>query len=641
MCGICGFIATDHSIGMDDLRRMNNAIKHRGPDDEGYALLEDKKIQSYSGADSIAEIKHIYPPLPTGKTALAALGFRRLSILDVSHLGHQPMLNDANNIAITFNGEIYNFKSLRDELKKEGYVFKSESDTEVILHGYRHWGIEIVYKLNGMFAIAILDVSRKKLWLIRDRMGIKPLFYYLIDNKLIWASEIKAILSLDIVSKEVNYEGLAANYLLQTTPSPQTCFKNIVSLPPAHCLEIDMQTLKHNLIAYWSLPEAVNQHQDTASQAEEKVHTLLKRAVEKQLVADVPIVSLMSGGIDSTTITALAAMFNPDIHSYTLGFDSSGKDADEIPQAKSMADKLGIHQHIHIIRPEDITQNLLEELEHFEEPYCGLEIVMNASEHIHQLGYKVALSGNGADEVFGGYSYVLKLKQWQQRKKLKPLQPFIPGIHAFTRKVKSYLDLDTVFQFFINQAQGMREADLQQLGLPKFSEYEPFLVRKLQVKEQHYEHPYETLFAYDMKYSVSSHHVYRDDMSAMRHSLEMRYPFLDHELIESVARLPVRYRYNEKTNKPLLRSIAQHYLTPGNLSMPKKGFSLPGKQWMNGNQDILSFAEQHLERLKKRSIFNRKAIDTYWSQRQDPSTFFKIWQLVTTEVWLNKYIDKI
>lgn len=636
MCGICGFISVNESADAGNLLKMNNAIRHRGPDDEGYAIWDEGKWLLYAGEDSQPKIKQDFPFLHADKNVRLGLGFRRLSIIDVSHLGHQPMVDDTKQVALTFNGEIYNYKELREELKKEGYVFKSQTDTEVILAGYLHWGMDIVNLLNGMFAFALADHSRKKLWLVRDRMGIKPLFYHTENGKLSWASEIKAVLQLPWVKREVDFKGLTSNYLLQTTVPPFSCFKNIRSVRPAHFLEADLHTLQCEEKRYWQLPEA---KESAAEESGEQLHYLLKKAVARQLIADVPAVSLMSGGIDSTTITALAKQFNPSIESYTMGFHAAGKNEDELPQAKAMAEKLGIRQNIHIIRPEDITQDLLATLQHYEEPYSSLETVVEAARFIHTRNYKVALNGNGADELLGGYGYVLQLKKWQQRKKAQALAPFIPPVHSLLVRIKNYLGLNSVFRFFVNSTQGMRLHQLQELHIPGYENHIRELLADLPVDEKHYSNDYEALFQYDMHYSVAAHHVYRDDMSAMRHSLEMRYPYLDHELIDYVARLPVSTRYKGNETKPLLRKLAHQYVLPDNLSMPKKGFSMPGDTWMKKNPAISSFAQQHIEALIKRGIFNNSTIKKWWQQREQPFTFHKIWQLVTTEVWLSTYVD--
>ena len=636
MCGICGFISKEEKVNAGHLLEMTDAIRHRGPDDEGYALVEGEEWRLHSGKESQPAIQEAYTQLDRHQQLHFGLGFRRLSIMDLSHRGHQPMVDAGSRVALTFNGEIYNYRELQAELKKAGFRFESGSDTEVILKGYLHWGIDVIHRLNGMFAFAIADLSKNKLWLVRDRIGIKPLFYHNAAGKFSWASEMKGILQLPWVRREIDFTGLTSNYLLQTTVTPLSCFKNISSIRPGHFLEIALQTMDYKEVCYWRLPQErmpdINPHA-----AADQVHLLLQQAVQRQLTADVPVVSLMSGGIDSTTITALAARQDPAIQSYTMGFDATGSGADELPQARAMAEKLGIRQNIHLIKPDDITDSLLATLEHYEEPYSSLETVVEASRFIHLQDFKVALNGNGADELFGGYSYVLQLKKWQQRRKMSALEPLVPAISPLTRRIKNYLGLDSVFRFFMNSNQGMRVHQAKELGLPEVSINE--LLRTLPVNEERCTHDYEALFQYDMRYSVASHHVYRDDMSAMRYSLEMRYPYLDHELIEYVARLPLHLRYNGLENKPLLRRISKQYILSDNLSMPKKGFSMPGNTWMKDNAAIISFAEGHIEALLRRDLFNKKTIKKWWQERNQPFTFPKIWQLVTTEVWLRKYID--
>jgi asparagine synthase (glutamine-hydrolysing) len=639
MCGICGFVTKDKVNQAAVLIRMNTVLRHRGPDDEGYACVsEGCEIAAYSGRDTVPELKGQVPLLAPDRNIRAGMGFRRLSIIDVSALGHQPMFSEGKNIAITFNGEIYNYKDLKAELEEKGFRFAGESDTEVVLKGYECWGRDVVHRLNGMFALAILDMKKNTVWLARDRMGIKPLFYHHSGDALAWASEIKSVLQADWLSPEINPEGLMANYYLQTTPSPQTCFRNIWSVEPGTWMEVDMQSLSISSHTYWKIPVGVEHQSMTLEDAASELDHRLQEAVRLQLNADVPVISLMSGGVDSTTITAIASQQDPAFQCYTLGFDGTGEGADELPQAIAMARKLGINQKIHLIKAEDIVADLHQSLAHFEEPYSSLEVVMSASRYLHQEGYKVVLNGNGADELFGGYPYVMQLQQWKKRRKAAILRPAIPPVGNYLKKVKNYLQLDSVFKYFANSRSAMRPYQIAALLNPEGKTAGEGMGVPNE-RGEGFRDDYEALFYYDLKYSVASHHVYRDDLSAMRFSLEMRYPFLDHTLIEWVAGLPLSLRYNRAMNKPLLRATAARYIEGVNLQMPKKGFNLPLDTWWTEHKAIKDYMEQQLHLLKKRGIMNNKTIDE-WQQHCNTSLdLSKIWQLITTEVWLQTYID--
>ncbi len=243
MCGISGYYSFHKSISSTNILEMNQAIRHRGPDDEGFWMYNTDEGISFSGNDSTQKIKEQFPVLKDGNSNIA-LGFRRLSIIDLSEKGHQPMLSENEQIIITFNGEIYNFKKLRKELESLGYSFHSSSDTEVILKAYQEWGSSSFAKLDGMFAICIVDLISQKLILARDRVGMKPLFYHLGKEGLVWASEIKALLKNEWVKPEINWNGVYTNFLFQTTLAPQTCFQHIFSLEPASFMTIDLKDHK-------------------------------------------------------------------------------------------------------------------------------------------------------------------------------------------------------------------------------------------------------------------------------------------------------------------------------------------------------------------------------------------------------------
>lgn len=636
MCGITGIIRFKDTIAPGAIQQMNNAIRHRGPDDEGYIAIDAAHtIISYTGADTVAAIKQQYASISSAAAASLFLGFRRLSIIDLSHCGHQPMVTEDGNVAITFNGEIYNYKELKHELIKAGYAFTSETDTEVILHGYRHWGIDVLQRLNGMFAFAVYDKQKHTVLIARDRLGIKPLFYHATDIGLVWASEMKAILKSGLVNASVYWQGLFANYQLQTTPSPYTCFENIQSLQPAHYMVVDMQKATTRIERYWSIPVNQIPIDITPSEAVAFLDSKLQSIVTMQLRSDVPVTSLMSGGVDSTTITTICARQHSDFHCYSLGFDGTGQGMDELPQAIAMAKMLGIHQHVHLIKPEDIIDTLDSDLRHFEEPYVNLEPAIASSAYLHREGYKVVMNGLGADEVFGGYNHYLDYKKWEQRKKLFFLQALVPGVNDYLRKVKNYFDLDTVFKYFINARMGMRPFEIKQLTDKPFLRADALLpdadIRTRNTPE--------SLYYYDLAYYIGAHHVYRDDMSAMRYSLEVRYPYLDHELIEWVANLPMHIRFDGVTTKPLLRKVAERYITKENMNMPKKGFNLPLNEWMQNADVIQQYARMQLDRLKQRGIFDNVTIEKWWQRRNEGVYFSKLWQLVTTEVWLNEYVS--
>lgn len=635
MCGICGIIRFDKKVAPVAIQRMTAAIRHRGPDDEGYISIGDEgNIKSFAGDDTVASLKNSMFSVEGASFSNVWFGFRRLSIIDLSAHGHQPMVTSDRELALIFNGEIYNYKELRQQLQSLGQVFQSNTDTEVILLGYRQWGRGVLEKLNGMFAFAIFDKVAGEVFIARDRLGIKPLFYSLSEQGIVWASEIKAVLQSGLIKSQINWQGLFANYQLQTTPSPFTCFENIHSLEPATFMVVNIYNKKVVKDCYWHIP--INQPSITIA-AEDTVAELdyrLQNIVARQLRSDVPVTSLMSGGIDSTTLTAICTQQYKGFDCYSLGFDGSGLGADELPQAIAMAKMLGIKQHVHEIKPGDVIDTLDADLRHFEEPYVNLEPAIASSAYLHREGYKVVMNGLGADEVFGGYAHYLDYRNWQDRRKLAFLKGCIPPINDFARKVRSYLSIDSSFKYFINSRMGIRPFEIRQLTDRSFRPVEMFLRDDVDARTIP-----EELSYYDLKYYIGSHHVYRDDLSSMRYSLEVRYPYLDHELIDWVATLPLSIRYDGATTKPLMRRVAERYITAENMSMPKKGFNLPLDHWMKTSTAIQDYARQHLDALERRDIFDKKTIEKWWRRRDQGVYFSKIWQLVTTEVWMDEYID--
>lgn len=610
---------------------MNNAIRHRGPDDEGFWISDGLHGKPFSGNDSTPQIKETFPVLNETNSKIA-LGFRRLSIVDLSEKGHQPMLSDDEKITITFNGEIYNFKKIRKELEALGYHFKSNSDTEVILKSYKEWGTEMFAQFDGMFAIALVDLEKQKLILGRDRVGLKPLFYFKNENALVWASEIKSILKNEYIKPEINWNGVYTNFLFQTTLAPETCFQNIFSLEPASFLLFDLNNFTSLKQFYWNFPTEKLKNV-TEEEAVAKVDKLLSESVEEQLFADVPVTSMMSGGIDSTLITAKAKPFKNDINAFTISYQFSES---EVKNAALMAKKNDIQHEVKKVSDEEILNQLKENIQHFEEPYSSLEVLMNAAEFAKNKGFKVVLSGNGADELFAGYSHSLKLNKWLSMKKFNAVRYFIFTNDDFSKKVKNYFSQDDMLDFFRQSQVGMKPFEAKSI----FSDA-VFNTIKTNLKDSKLSETkdYQGLFEYDMKYSLSSHHVFRDDLSAMKYSVEFRYPYLSNNLIDYVSSLPEKLRYNGILNKPLLRKVAEKYLPSEILKMPKRGFSFPLAHFIKTELKVKTFIIENLNSLKKRNFFNSEVIDEWWNHQKNEYDYVKIWQLVTFELWYQKYFE--
>lgn len=630
MCGISGYYSFREVVSSKNILEMNKALQHRGPDDEGF-WLHDNNGFSYSGKDSLDRIKTKFPLLQNDKTSKIAVGFRRLAIVDLSEKGHQPMLSESQKLVITFNGEIYNFKTLRKELEENNYQFDTQSDTEVLLKAYQHWDTEVFTKLDGMFALCIIDLEKNKLILGRDRLGLKPLFYHQSETHLTWASEIKAILKTDWVTPVINWQGVYTNFLFQTTLAPNTCFKDIYSLEPATYMSVNLDNFAITHTKYWHFPQSTQNI--TEKEAIQKTEQLLSQSIQEQLFADVPVASMMSGGIDSTLVTALSKPYKNDINAFTIAYQFS---EEEVEKASLMAKKIDVPHHIKEVDDLEILSQLIDNIQHFEEPYSGLEVLLNAAEFAQKEGFKVVLSGNGADELFGGYAHSLKLNKWRKLKNFNFIRNFIFTNDGFSQRVKNYFSQDNMLDFFRQSQFGMRPQQAKYL----FSK-EIFKGVNTNLKTYHLSNSkdYKGLFEYDMRYSLSSHHVFRDDISAMKYGVEFRYPYLSNALVDYVSSLPEHIRYNGIQNKPLLRKIASQYLPSEVLKMPKRGFSFPLAHFIKTNKAVNQLVVENLESLKNRAFFDAKLIDTWWQNLSEDYDYVKIWQLVTFELWYQKYFE--
>lgn len=630
MCGICGYFSFQNKISSKNILEMNDAIRHRGPDDEGFWLSDNFTGKAYSGKDSTEKIRQEFPLLRDEKSEIA-IGFRRLSILDLSENGHQPMISASQKIILTFNGEIYNFKTLRIELEECGHHFTGNSDTEVVLKSYEEWGSEMFVHFDGMFSICVIDLNLNKIVLSRDRVGLKPLFYFKNNQHFVWASEIKSLLKNEHIKPEVNWEGVYTNFLFQTTLAPHTCFKDIFSLEPGAVMTVDLNTFKTEKTFYWQIPAEIQKI--TSEEAAKKVDKLLEESIAQQLFADVPVTSMMSGGIDSTLITAKAKPLQNDISAFTVAYPFSET---EVENAKSVSLKYNVDHEVYKVDDREILTQLKENIEHFEEPYSSLEVLMNAAEFAKNKGYKVVLSGNGADELFAGYSHSLKLKKWLFLRNFNFIRNFVFTKDDFSKKVKNYFSQDDVFDFFRQSQVAMKPAEAQEIfSREVLKKINPDL-QKYHVKEKK---NYRDLFLYDMKYSLSSHHVFRDDLSAMKFGVEFRYPYLSNALIDFVATLPEEIVYNGIQNKPLLRKVAGDFLPDEVMNMPKKGFSFPLAHFIRTKKEMQDFVNEHLESLAKRNFFKKEIIQDWWKNCREDYDYIKIWQVVTFEIWYRKYFE--
>ncbi len=613
MCGICGFNWTDKDL----LKSMTEIIRHRGPD--GGGLYVDGKF---------------------------SLGQRRLSIIDLSNAGNMPMYNEDRSMLVVFNGEIYNFKELREVLEKKGHRFSSDSDTEVIIHGYEQWGEEVVGKLNGMFVFCIYDLTNGKLFLARDRLGIKPLYYYWNEDKFIFASEIKAIL-LASIDRQVNINA-ARNYLqLRYVPGEETLFLGIKKLLPGHLLVFDKGV---NIRRFWDVPVPLIR-KTNSKEVKKKVFDLLVDSVRRRLVADVPVGVYLSGGIDSAAITALAAGLKGDeekVKTFSVGF---GSEFDELEKAKKVSEHFDTEHH-EILVGDRISQMLPKLIWQLDMPHGDPVIIpqFKLSELASQK-VKVVLSGEGADEIFAGYVQYKTFLQAQKFKyvpfgsslmnrfSVKTLDKFFDYPSSMGRKgkekVNDFLEnLDENEKAYWDLISIMGREDRKMLFTEQLDR--PFNPPKFDLVR---EPLLNQLLYYDIKKWLPNYVLFINDRMTMANSIEGRVPFLDHRLVEYSTSLPMKYKLNGGVTKSILRQTMKGILP--DTKVKKHAFLMPLDKWYKDELKDLSEMLFTPASVRKRGYFNYYYLKKIWENYDQSKLLYgkQLFTLLNFELWHKMFID--
>lgn len=632
MCGICGVVGrADEQL----IKNMLARIAHRGPDDEGIY------IANTSTADRVA------------------LGHRRLSIIDLSPAGHEPMADASGQIWLTYNGEIYNFLELRRELEQRGHRFRSDTDAEVVIYAYREWGRDFLSRLNGMFAFALWDARDESLIIARDRLGIKPVYYAETPVGLAFASEIKAILAIPGVERKVDLESLNQFLTFLWVPDPKTIFRGVHKLPPAHYLLY--KNGRAEVVEYWD----VKFEEDTSlSEAQwvEAVREQIARSVEMQMIADVPLGAFLSGGIDSSTIVALmTGIADHKVTTYTFGFKSDDLRydilEDDVKYAREVGKLFETDYREEFLEPRVI--DLLPKLVyHLDEPVADPAVMTSylicraAREKL-----TVLLSGMGGDEVFAGYPRHLAVKLAEYYNVIpsfisRPLVAAMPGARpgrftALFRNTKKlarsaalparerYLGFGTYFTH--DEKQNLYSSDLAQTT----AKFDPYEQHQKYFDRAANEDFINQMLYIDLKTFLPCLNLTYTDKTSMASSLEVRVPLLDHKLIEMAARVPARLKLKGLTRKYILKRAAEKWLPREIVYRKKAGFSAPVRAWLV--RDLREWVEDLLSQsnIKQRGYFDyktvRRLIDDNLSGREDNS--LKIFQLLTLELWHRQFID--
>lgn len=655
MCGIAGILHLNGETGLlsRGLQSMSEQMRRRGPDDEGYTLFQPNTPAEVLYGDSTplsarnwftqrSLHKHINET--TNKKALAGLVHRRLSIIDLSPDGHQPMGTQDGRYWIVYNGEIYNHKEVAEQLKRLGVKLNSKCDTEVLLQAYNIWGPDCLQKLNGMFAFAIWDDWEKSLFCCRDRVGIKPFYYTIQDNKFIFASDIKTLIASGLFNPQPNLEGLYHNMSFGITPRPMTSFKEIYSLEQGHWMKIENDG-KISKFCYWRLPVGTQDLSLGIEEATELLENALIKSVARRLQADVSIGTFMSGGVDSTLISAMASRKQSGIKAFTLAYEEYAEEMNETEQAKATA---AMHPMTHIIKtvkmyePNDFLEFFESNIKCYEEPYYSFCADFVISQLAVEHNTTVVLNGLGADELFAGYSYYRWIKLWPYLKFLSPFLPLTTSLMGYLgKRINVISKASSSDRLHTSAMSKMTEKEKQVL-------FSDDLVKEFNSIE-HINHLYvgdnikftdeiEAFCYMDMMNYLGNHHVYRADQCSMHYSLEARFPFLDHEIVELAFRIPSRLKLSGGVGKLILKKVAKKYIHPSCIEMKKKGFGLPAENWIRG--PLKDFSVESMKKLALRAVINKNFINrTIEDFLKGKIPFTQIWSLVSLEKWFEIFID--
>lgn len=592
MCGICGELRFDNQSPNPDLiKRMSAKLARRGPDSQG--MFNDGPV---------------------------AFGHRRLSIIDLSEHAKQPMVDEILHLTLVFNGTIYNYKELRAELIEMEYEFFSEGDSEVILKAYHAWGEQCVERFYGMFAFAIWDKRQQKLFLTRDRFGIKPLYYRLDGASLRFASTLQALLAGGGVDTSIDPIALHHQLTLHASvPAPRTLLNGVKKLPPAHCMTFTAEG-EVTLRRYWSLN--ATRPSAALSEADWLLATryVLKKSLERhRLAADVPVGVLLSGGLDSSLIVGLLADHVEDLHTFSIGFEDIGGDAekgDEFEYSDQVVEHFQTTHHKYLLPNSEVLKRLPEAVRSMSEPMVSQDNIAFylLAEKVSQE-VKVVLAGQGADEVFGGYFWYPQMDAAQGA----PLEKF--RSHYFDRDHAEYLETVSAPFHTPDVSSALVQRELSQAHADTFLDQ---------------------VLRFDVTTLIVDDPVKRMDNMSMAWGLEARVPFLDHELVELAARMPLELRLKEGGKFPL-KAIARDLIPDAVIDRPKGYFPVPALKYVRG--DFLQFMRDILmsEACIKRGVFNRAYVEKLLAS---PESYFtrlngsKLWHLALLEYWLQLNVDE-
>jgi asparagine synthase (glutamine-hydrolysing) len=611
MCGIAGIFTVERRATPADVaavRLMMEAQVHRGPDGE-----------------DLYQAPH------------AVFGHRRLSIIDLSPSGAQPMSNEDGTVWVTYNGEIYNFQQLRQELSHEGHSFKSKADTEILVHGYEEWGIEgLLGRLRGMFAFALYDerlTTSPRIFLVKDRFGIKPLYYSNLGNAIVFASEVRAVLRSGLVPNESNPEALIRFLQLGSLPIPLTTVKSIQALPAAHYALIDGQGFR--LKQYWDLCSLFTHEAPSFEDAVERTRTLLDESVQLHLISDVPLGVFLSGGLDSSALVALASRFQDrPLTTVSIAFEEALYS--EAPYARLVAERYHTDHYEVLLNGKDFYENLPAIFQAMDQPTVDGVNTFTVSKAAKDIGLKVVLSGLGADEIFLGYEHLKNAYRWNQAWRCLRSMPVLVrkmgvalalGALRLTRRMGAerlaYLDNPTCENIYL-MCRGLFSAEqVQSLLAISREEVEGAFQHFYYFNGDQQSRLGDSVCFFEFKQYLQSQLLRDTDVMSMAHSLETRVPFLDHLLVEHVASLPLDMKFHRRKNKPMLISAIGRSVPREIWDRPKMGFTFPFASWLREH------AVDFEARSKEQGILSPQAVGKLWAEFQAGNLHWsRVWATV-------------
>ena len=638
MCGITGAIWTDPNRAIDapTLERMTSCLRHRGPDDQGLYRSEFRHREPYESMPGVG------------------LGFRRLAIIDLA-TGNQPMSNEDGSVWIVFNGEIYNYLELRRRLEASGHKFRTDSDTETIVHLYEDEGPDCFQHLNGMFAVAIWDANRRRLVLGRDRLGKKPLVYRHDPGRLLFASELKSLLEVPGLPREIDFSAVDEYLTYQYVPHPNTIFRGFRKLPPGHVAVY--QDDRVSVRPYWT-PDFTAERQISDSQAIEELRGLLESAVRLRMRSDVPLGAFLSGGVDSSIIVALMQQqSSTPVKSFTIGFPI--KDYDESQYAERVARHLGTEHHALEVQPDAV--GVLSQLAyHYDEPFADSSAI--PTWYVSELARRhvtVALTGDGGDELFAGYpryqavalASQLDRVPWLRKLAGSRAWEWLPtggGQRSFFRRLKRFterlaLPPERRYLNWIGIFPETLRADLYRDELLDQLSADPVAFLRAAWGQSRGRDAVTAASLGDLTTYLPCDLMTKVDIASMAHGLECRAPLLDYRVVEFAAALPIHLKYRRGRGKWLLREAFGHLLPREVFTRKKMGFGVPLDTWFRS--DLKEMASDLLLSAGSRSheFFRKDVIESLWNAHQvgraDHSS--RLWALVMLESWLRRWAKPV